>query len=271
LEDLYIVGKELSFDDGGGEKVTVWLQKLNPVELSTALRRANAARARVLTARTQPDSEEHQSFWLEVLDFETKESLVEYLINERGVRIQERAEAELASHDEWAKDGYLQGLRDAWEDGLSERHVMEPDEESERVLNEINRFVDDAAKIVAPEMDELRATYESTVIDDLRDEVFTKILSYRGNTAWLDEFHRCELWKGVRDPKDRRAYYFEKREDLDYLTASITNQLMAEYASLSVDVVEGKDSEETPSSSNSSAPANEAATGASSGLVAVGQ
>lgn len=270
LEDLYIIGKEVTFDDGAGDAVTVWLQKLNPVELSTALRRANAARSRVLTIKNHPESEDYQAYWLEALDFDTETGLVEYLAAEDSVRIQERVEAELGSQDEWAKDGYLQGLRDLWEDGLAEKHAMSPDEESERVLAELTRFLTTANELAAPDMAEIRAELANLGTEDLRAQVFEKVLSYHGNSLWLEEFHRCELWKGVRDPKDK-SYYFEKREDLNGLSASVLNRLTSEYASLSVDVVEGKGSEETPSSSNSSAAADGAATGASSGLVVVGQ
>jgi len=271
LEDLYVVGKEVTFDDGRGEAVTVWLQKLNPVELNTALRRANAARSRVKSVRSDQDCDEYRDYWLEVQDFERKEDLVDYLSGEGILRIQDREEAKLAATDEWSKDGYIQGLRDAWVDGLSDRHLIEPDEESERVWAEVQRFAAEAEVNAQPDIEAMRAEHAAKDMDLLREEAMERVLAYHANAAWLEEFHRCELWKGVRDPKNRKAYYFDSRDQIDNLSAMVLNRLISEYSALSVDVTEGKDSEETPSSSNSSAPVDEAATAVSSGLVAVGQ
>jgi hypothetical protein len=270
LEDLYVLGKEITFDDGAGEPVTVWLQKLNPVELSTSLRRANAARSRVRTVRNDPTSDEYQAYWLEVLDFESPEQLAEYLAGERSIRAQEREEARLGAEEEWDKDGYLQGLRDAWVNGMGEAHLLEPDEESQRVLDELNRFAEAATLAAADEVASIRAEFESWTLEALREEAMERVIAYHSNAAWLDEFHRCELWRGVRDPANHSRYYFDKREEINNLSATVVNRLSSEYAELSVDVVEGKGSEETPSSSSSSAPADEAGTAVSSGLVTVG-
>lgn len=270
LEDLYVLGKEVTFDDGNGDPVTVWLQKLNPVELSTALRRANAARSRVRTIKNDPTSDEYQSYWLEVLDFETAGALAEYLAAEGAMRAQEREEARLGAEEEWATDDYLQGLRDAWTEGLGEKHLIDPDEETIRVIGELDRFqalASEAAEVVAAE---ILAEYQAKDLEILRDEALERIISYHSNAAWLDEFHKVELWKGVRDPVKHNTYYFDKRDQVDNLSAFVVGRLTNAYAELSVDVVEGKDSEETPSSSNSSVPVDEAETAVSSGLALVG-
>lgn len=271
LEDLYVIGKEVSFDDGTGDVITVWLQKLNPVELSTALRRANAARSRVRSVKADPTSDEYQSYWLEVLDFETTESLALYLSGEKTMAIQEREEARLAAEEEWAEHDYLQGLKDAWVGGLSEKHQTDPDEETTRVRDELARFAGAADAVATIEIDAIVAEYMAKDLELLQEEALERIIAYHANVAWLDEFHRCELWRGVRDPQKHSVYYFDKRDQIDSLSAVVANRLYAEYGDLSVDVTEGKGSEETPSSSSSSAPADVSGTAVSSGLVAVGQ
>lgn len=271
LEDLYVIGKEVSFDDGSGDVITVWLQKLNPVELSTALRRANAARSRVRSVKSDPESDEYQSYWLEVLDFETKDSLALYLSGEKTMSLQEREEAKLAAEEEWAEHDYLQGLKDAWLGGLADQHQTDPDDETTRVRDELARFSDTAGVIVTQESEAIIADLMAKDIELLQEEALERVIAYHANVAWLDEFHRCELWRGVRDPAKHTIYYFDKRDQIDSLSAVVANRLYAEYADLSVDVTEGKGSEETPNSSSSSAPAVEAATEVSSGLVAVGQ
>jgi len=68
-----------------------------------------------------------------------------------------------------------------------------------------------------------------------------------------------------------RDRYWSRREDFDRLPNEVLQPLLARYAELNVDVIEGKDSEGTPTSLPSSGSLPEPATEASSGLVAVGQ
>jgi hypothetical protein len=272
LEDLYVVGREVVVDDQRGDPVVVWLQKLNPVELNSVMRIANAARARVRSVRSDKNSDEYMSMWLDVLDWEQKEDLVEYLVAESLMRIQERHEAELAAEEEWSKDDYLQGLRDAWEGGLKDQHMYDPDDvEVRRVLSELQRFSQAAEERAADDVAAARAELAAQPMSDLQEQALDRVINYKSNAAWLDEFHRGELLYGVRQIDDHKAYYFTKRADLDLLTGEVLSTLYAAYSELSVDVTEGKDSEGTPTSSDSSEPPAEAETGVSSGLATVGR
>lgn len=270
LEDLYVLGKEETFDDGAGEPLTVWLQKLNPVDTSTGLRRASAARARVMVLRSDPTSDEYLAIWEEVIDIGAAISLVNYLMAEPEVRASERAEARLAFEEEWAKDEYLQGLKDLWADSLAAVYALTPeDPDARRVFAELQRF-DDAASLAAQEeLSLIREELETLSAEELKQRVLDKLIDFQGNSAWLDEFRRCELWLGVREADNHKKRYFESREEVDHLPAEVLVRLLQGFAALTVDVTQGKGSEETPSSSPSSdAPAKEE-TGVSSGLVAV--
>lgn len=272
LEDLYIVGREVRIDDGRGEPVVVWMQKLNPVELNSVMRIANAARARVRSIRSDKESDEYMSMWLDVLEWEQAEDLVTYLLAEPLMRIQERHEAELAAEEEWSEDNYLQGLRDAWEGGLKERHMTEPDDvEVRRVLAELERFAKAAEERAKPDQDAARADIEALPMTVLQERAFDRIINYRSNAVWLEEFHRGELLYGVRHADNHKAYYFAKRDELDQLSAEVLSTLFAEYGDLSVDVTEGKGLEGTPTSSDSFEQPAEPATGVSSGLAIVGR
>lgn len=272
LEDLYVIGREMSIDDGQGDAVVVWMQKLNPVELHSVMRAANAARSRVRSVRADKTSDEYMAMWLDVLDWERKEDLVEYLIAEQVMHIQERCEAELAAEEEWDKDEYLQGLRDAWESGLKDIYAVTPDDpEGKRVLAELTRFSEAAEAAGADDIALARAEMEAQPMESLQEKAMDRVIAYRANTAWLDEFHRAELLYGVRDPENHKAYYFANRTQLDLLSAPVLTQLFATYSELSMDVTEGKGSEETPTSSDSSEQSPKVETGVSSGLVVVGQ
>lgn len=269
LQDLYVVGKDETFPDDQGEPITVWLQKLNPVESGEAMRKANAARARVLSVQFAPESDAYQALWLEVLEMGDRDALVTYLSGEPILRALEREEARLSFEEPWVTDGYLVGLKDAWEAGLEERHLLAPDEESERVWADLQRFAALVQEVVDEEAATIRASFEAKSDDELRKLALERVITYQSNAAWLDEMHKCELWKGVREPDDHSALYFATRPEVDALQREVLQRLLNAYAELSVDVTEGKGSEETPASSTSSASADGAATGGSSGQPAL--
>ncbi len=267
LEDLYITGKELIFDDGNGDPVVVWLQKLNPIEMGSCMRRASASRARVISVKNDTESDDYKALWSEVLEVgATEKGLVDYLVAEVVISSQEVAEAKLGAEDEWSKESYLQGLRDAWEDGLKDNYAVDPEDvEALRVHDELKRF-SDAATLIAEEMvADSRAETERKSRSELQEAVMERVIQYRGNAAWLDEFHRAQLWLGVREPKNHRDKYFSNRDIVESLSGPVLTRLLTEYQALSVDISEGKDSRQTPDSSPSSEPSLKEATPVSSG------
>lgn len=285
LEDLFVRGDFVTFDDGKGEPVTVWLQKLSPVETNNALRRANAARARVRSVKSDPTSDEYMDMWLEVLSWETKADLVEYLLAEPQSHIEQRVEAELATEEEWAAEGYLQGLRDAWLGGAQAAYIVDPESpegiEGARILAEIDRFAAEARVKCEPEIAAARAQLEEEGLQELQSQAMDRIIRYRASAAWLNEMKLCEIFYGTHDavPDAKvpgkmvatHTKYWPSRADFDRVSNQVLGPLLTKYEELSVDVLEGKDSEGTPTSSTSSGSQPEPETEASSGLVAVGQ
>lgn len=283
LEDLFVRGAFQTFDDGKGEAVTVWLQKLSPIETSSALRRASAARARVRAVKADRTSDDYMDLWLEVEQWEASGSLVDYLLAETQAEVELRVEAQLGAEEEWAEESYLQGLRDAWADGGEDAWVSDPASpaglESARIMAELKRFTEAVAAEVDPEVAVARAQLEATPIEVLREQALDRVIHYRASQAWLDEFHFCELFYGTHEAAADTvrpgqwvampARYWKKREDIDRLQAQVLAPLKEAYAMLSVDITEGKGSGETPTSSDSSGQPPEPAMGESFGLVAV--
>lgn len=281
LEDLWVRGKFVTLDDGKGP-VTVWVQKLSPVETQAALRRANAARARVKALRHDRDSDGFMDLWADVLTWETKDALVTYLLAETQLRIEEKYEAQVAAQDEWAGEGYLQGLRDSWKE-LEEAHLVDPESpeglEGARVLAELKRFGAAAEALGAGDLAAARAELEAQPMEALQEAAFERVLSYRGNAAWIDAMHRAEVFYGVHPAKPGRdpgtwvamatTRYWKSQDEFDRLPGEVLGPLFEAYAELSVPANEGKDSEETPTSSDSSELPSAPAMGVSSGPVAV--
>lgn len=269
LTDLYVTGKEVTVnDDSGEDPIVVYLQKLNPMDNEQALRKAGAARSRILSWGKNPDSDEFLSVESEVWDIKERDTLIEYLIQEDLSNKYASTEAELAAEDEWSKDNYFQGLRDAWEGGLAEEWAADPeDADAKRVQSELKRFDDRVSERVEQEAEHLRSQWRDIPEHELRSEVTGKFVKMRADMEWLREFRKCELWLSTREAENHKKLYFQNRAEVDMLDPQIFGRLMAEYEQLTVDVQEGKDSPETPASSPSSDQSEKEETERSSGPV----
>lgn len=252
LADLYTVGKMVTIGDDGDElPVTVYIRKLSPMETEKALRRANAKRAQIAFALKDKDSEEYQDAYSQAMDMD-RSALVEFVLSDELNNIRLSVEAELEAEDEWAEDGYAQGLYDAWNTGLSEVYANDPEnEDALRVLNEMQRLQDQVQTEIDARVEVVRRGWAAKTDEKLWEAATTALIKFASDTEWMREYRKSQVWLAVRDPEDTRSYYFETREELDDLALEVMGRLMEEYLGLEVDSIEGKDSVETPDSSNS--------------------
>lgn len=268
LDDLFITGRPFSLDDGSGEPVEVWLQKMNPLEADKALRKANAAKARVLMQRADESSDEWLEMYADISGFD-KNYLVEYLISDDLAEYRQSREAELAADEEWSKDNYLQGLRDAWDDELKDR--PEEDEERQKCLAELRRFSEAIDPLIEDERTRLVADEMTKPDEQLRREAVDRFLDIRAGSVWMAEYNRWELAFGVRDPQNHGTYYFNGKNDepdmdrIRRLVPETFGPLHNAYQTLVVSPTEGKGSPAGTSSSPPSEPSAEAATEQPSG------
>ena len=270
LTDLWVVGRELTLDDGQGEPVTVWIQKLNSAEMAEANRRCDAARARVLATRNT-DSDEWAAIEGSVREYVEgdKQKAIDFLLIDERTKAQRVCEMKVASEEEWSKDNYLQGLFDSWRDGLEKRWLSNnEDAEASRVQEELTRFASLVSEVVEAEMDVLKDAWSQQSLGELMERMALKLLDMDANQAWMKEMWSCQIFFGVRDSDDKKARYFESREEVDTLAAAAYEALHQAYQNLEVDVVEGKGSPAPQDSSPSSEVRNEAEMVASSGPVA---
>lgn len=243
LSDLYVTGKELTISDGENS-VSVWLQKLNPLQQEKALRRANGARAGVLALKKTPlDSEERMAFQHEFESLQdSREDMVEYLAAEKVGDILQLEEARLAEEDEWKKDGYLQGLNDGWNDTFKMRYAEDPEDvEAKNVFLELKRFADAVEKAVEGERKAVIRDFEEKSDEVLESLIMDRIIEASADLEWLKEYRRCEVWFSVRDPENHKSLYFEDREEVDELSAEVFGEISTAYNDMRVNVVEGKD------------------------------
>lgn len=248
LTDLYVVGKEVEFDDGveGEEPIKVWISKISPLENRDSADTASSVRAKILSLKNAPDADQRllsvYREQLEDLGVQDHDSMVEFLISPKVQEAFLSAEARLAEEEPWSTDDYLKSLQSAWNEGLSEKYALnDEDEEALRVYGELKRFTELVIAEVEEEKENLAAEYENESHDDLYALCLERTIDAEADFAWVNEFSRWQIFYAVRDPDDHKKRYFEFKEEVDALDPQVLNTLLAEYRELTVDPQEGKD------------------------------
>jgi hypothetical protein len=244
-----VVGKEVEFDDGAVDDngnaeppVKVWVQKLNPIDHSNAMKQANAARARILAMRKGSDDPEYMSLVSDVDDIPEREDLIQYAIAEQLYKAEMSAESELAESDEWSKDGYLEGLRDAWIGGLESKMVEFPDDpEVIKVRSELEKFRSSIDERMVEVKEDLMVQHEIYTDDELRQKVLTRMIDIQADMEWMKELRRCQVFYSCREPENHKVRYFSNLDEVDELPNEVFGVLLQAYEELEVPVSEGKD------------------------------
>jgi len=250
LSDLFRKGKDFTISDGEDE-VTVYVRKLNPSEEETAVRKANAARARYLASCKDHESETFLATLSDLLDLDG-EALIEYAAADELVRLAAAIEEEYAAAAEWSEEDYLQGLYETWEEGgLKDRYFEDDDkedEEAQKVWAEIERYNKGLNDLLEKERQRLKREYSSLPEDSLRNMMAERISKMQADLVWLVEHHKWEVYLGTRDTSDKKTQYFDSRGEVDELAEEVLEQLVNAYRNVTVEVDQGKESPETATS-----------------------
>jgi hypothetical protein len=273
LSDLYVRGRELSVNDGEGEPIKVWVSKLNEIDRESVLRRANAAKARFMIDADDEDSEQFAAMYAESRDINSRHELILFIVSDDVNSARRRIESQTAGDEEtWSKEGYLQGLVDAWigdetNPGLSATIQEDPaDPEARRVSDELDRFEQEVRARVEAETHTLVKDWEDVDIDVLRRKATHLLLELKSSEEFVREFQRQQIFYSIREPNDHRKRYFATITEVDDLDEELRKYLVEQYESLVVPPDEGKESPPPADSSNSSDAPEEAPE--TSGLVA---
>ena len=250
LGDLFVRGAEVTVEDGE-DSVTVWVQKLNPLQQEKCLRRANGARAKILSVRKLPDDDlDKLSYYYEADELvQDRDAMLDYLLGEKLATAYQLREAELSAQEEWSEDNYLQGLNDAWQDGLKEEFVRDNDDpEAKRVFDELKRFANLVEAEVEKEREHMIREFDDKSDEDLKQMVYDQVIEAAADLEWLKEFRKSEIFFAVRHPDNHNKPYFDRREEVDDLEMEAFASLANAFQEIKVDVVEGKDSQGTQDS-----------------------
>jgi hypothetical protein len=276
LGDLYVRGKEVKVDDGAGDPVTIWLQKLNEVERESILRRSNAAKARYLLECEHEEGELFVSTMASVHDYLDHDGMVDVIIAEEVAKTRQRTEAQMSTDEEgWGKDEKIKALLDEWvgtdeEPGLAAKFAEdENDPVALRVKGEIETYEAELEAEVKVEQERLQREYDSTPDMELSRLATREILKRRADEVLMKEWMRQQTFYCVREVDDHRKRYFGTVAEVDDLHDNVREFLERQCNMMFVEPSEGKDLPETPASSISSEPTPEEEVSEPSGPVAV--
>lgn len=256
LGDLYVRGKDIEIDDGTGDPVPVWLQKLNEIERDAVLRRATAAKARHRLECEHEESEMFMATLTSVVDYLDRDGMTAIVMAEPMVKARERFEEQMR-HDEngWGKDDKIQTLIDAWTGtddapGLAAAFAEdENDPAAIKVKDEIERFEAELDHAIERETERLTREWEDMPEMELARRVAREILSRKADEAFLGEWTRQHIFHCVRETDDHAKRYFESLIEVDDLDDKVRRILDRHMNELFVDLREGKESPATPASS----------------------
>lgn len=250
LKDLYVRGREVTISDEDGD-IVVWIQKLNPVEYTQCLKKADAARARVLSALRDKESDDYNAAIADLLAAD-RETLTTLLVSVERGRLAPMVEAQVGAEEKWAEDNYLTGLYAAWED-LEPVYVDDPeDKEAARVKAALEEFIKDCEKELEEQVEAFQMGLDATSDDELLELAIGHNIKLVGDITWMNEFYKQEVMTAVRYSDNHAVRVLESREDVDALQGETYGALSEAVRGLMVDPVEGKGSAGLPPSSTSS-------------------
>lgn len=288
LTDLYARGKPVLIeetDDAGettGDSVIIYVAKINPVDQEEAVRAGSARQAVVLAAGRDHTSQQ----WLAIVAralTQAPADLIEQLVNDEREKQRPVCESMISFEDEWKKEGYLEGLRDAWDTYLRARFEATPeDPDAKRVHDELVRFFEQVDQQLLAETNPLRRDLMSLTPERLQERWCDEELKMRATVAFNLEFYRYALAAAVREPcpscmaaiesgekhaseTSHPRKYFSGPDEINALDIRLRSQLQRAYNDITVGPTEGKGSPPRAASSASSVPAGQGATVASSG------
>lgn len=245
LSDLFVIGKEVEFDDGAGEPIKVWMQKLNPGETQEAVEEARPAKQKIMALKRLDYDDPLKLRYLDELEADGLKDPVDFIrfiqrnkINEAWLSARER----IASEDEWSDGDYLIGLQKAWNDEMYARWLKDPeDEEAARVFQEIERYSVKVADEATGDENELIYELQDLSLDALKRRAVDSLIEEHSDNVLLSEFKKYQLFYATRLINNHAERYFLEADEIKYLPLPVITKLRNEFEDLNVDGMEGKD------------------------------
>lgn len=247
LTDLYIKGRLLALADDNPDEdpIEVWISKISPLQKREAADHANVKRVAVLALKDAPPSDPGRIQYFENLDssmLSTRELKVSFLIAPELNKVEMALEAEVGARERWATDDYLLSLQRAWNEGMEEKYLKDPDdEEAARVFNALSEYTEEVNSLLQKAREELEVKYKGSHESTLNEKCVDRLIEIDGEFSWYEEFRRWQLYFAVRRVDDHKELYFEDKAEVDELDSRVFDEIYKAFDDLNVSLIEGKD------------------------------
>lgn len=245
LTDLYRRGKEVTVGDDEGA-IKVYISKISQLENKKAVEKAQAARVRHLRLLHAPKDDPGRAPYEDQLYAFGLDNIEDLILLANTEKIQEETLAILSrlsqeEGSEWAKDGYLESLREAWNGGMQEAFQVDPEnEEAAEIANELLRFEQEVEEEVELVRRQIIEAQSSRPTQELIYEATNRVIEAESNSIWAEEFNRWRLFYAVRYNDNRDERYFLNRQEIDALDDEIYEILWDHFNDITTNVPEAK-------------------------------
>jgi hypothetical protein len=241
LEELWNASEEFDFSPASDGSFMVNVRKLGPTEQQLAAREASSARTTfVLMAKDEKSP--HNINMLYDLESISREDKITQLAMAELADQREKIEQEVSAFEEWKKDGKLQGLVDAWEDGLLQEWLKgegERSEESERVYGEMQRFTEEVESKLSNELEIAKKKFENLDDDEINQKMVNAQVEYDSSAEWLRVFRMYQIKYGVRDIETNEPI-FESVEEIAGVPTDLFRRMLDAVIKLNLPITQVK-------------------------------
>ena len=246
--DLNVLYKDLTIEDPDEPDVPFEYRvvKLNRPDHQLCVRKADAAQAAMTAKFRDENGEDFLAVVNQAADIDDPNVLVSYLIMDEFSKKQLSLQAKVADDDEWSNDSYLDGLREAWDDGLADRWVEDPDDpEAARVRGELERFAAQVQAVLDDELEVLKTDFADRPLHILQTEFARKMCRAVAADEWQRVYRLNRLFYSVRENVEgvglqRLPRAFGDVDEVAMVDDSVLKQMDDVYDSIEVPAVEGK-------------------------------
>jgi len=256
LKKLYTVSKhvkipltpnvvEFDEDDKSIETLELFLRKLTPITDREAAKESYKAKVLYESYKREGDDHPERVRIREALALwgvESREDMLIYITAEEMGRLRTSIEARVAAKKKWSENDYLQGLSDAWYDGLKERYDLDNDDaEAKVVFDKLSEWTKEVESEYERESADIMVGKEVLTDAEVERKAVDQMLDHQANAAQLESYNRWRLYFATFEDAEFVQHFFESPDEVGEWPTDFTSRLTDEYEAMSVGYLEGKD------------------------------
>lgn len=210
IEELYSVGKKVNVAPEDHEPVEIFFRKINSSQQQKAVRKANAARVRLMQILNRPDDDDEKLAMTGEANELTREDKITYLAEIQVATYRPKIEQELSEEEEWASEGRLQALVDSWDDEAVLEYLKGEGErslENQEIFDQMKKFSDTIDEKLETKRGNSTRHFEAMDDEQLLKDILKSYLERESGLEWLRVFRNHQILYGVENEETNEKIY----------------------------------------------------------------